>query len=74
MVKDVTQVSSGFKIGDYEILMQFCGRFRGEEPEPRPGLRQGTFQVRKIFFMVIFKRRWNLKSQDELIEHFKAKV
>ena len=42
MVKDVTQVSAASKLGDYEILdARSAGRFRGEAPEPRAGLRPG---------------------------------
>lgn len=42
MVKDVTQVAAASKLGDYEILdARSTGRFRGDEPEPRPGLRAG---------------------------------
>ncbi|NHQ73287.1 3-mercaptopyruvate sulfurtransferase [Roseovarius gahaiensis] len=42
MVKDVTQVSAASKLGDYSILdARAPGRFRGEEPEPREGLRSG---------------------------------
>ncbi len=42
MVKDVTQVSAASKLGDYEILdARSATRFRGEAPEPRPGLRGG---------------------------------
>lgn len=42
MVKDVTQVSLAAKLGDWQILdARPEGRFRGEEPEPRPGLRSG---------------------------------
>ena len=42
MVKDVTQVAAASKLGDHEILdARPAARFRGEAPEPRPGLRQG---------------------------------
>ncbi len=42
MVKDVTQVSLAAKLGDWQILdARPEGRFRGEAPEPRPGLRPG---------------------------------
>lgn len=42
MVKDVTQVSAAAKLGDHEIIdARSAGRFRGEEPEPRAGLRGG---------------------------------
>ena len=42
MVRDVTQVSAASKLGDHEILdARAPGRFRGEEAEPRAGLRSG---------------------------------
>lgn len=42
MVKDVTQVAAAAKLRDYEIVdARSPGRFRGEEPEPREGLRSG---------------------------------
>jgi len=42
LVKDVTQVSSASKLKDHEIIdARAPGRFRGEEPEPREGLRAG---------------------------------
>ncbi|MDO9525606.1 MAG: 3-mercaptopyruvate sulfurtransferase [Gemmobacter sp.] len=42
LVKDVTQVAHASKLGDTEIVdARSAGRFRGEEPEPRPGLRAG---------------------------------
>ncbi|WP_212523766.1 3-mercaptopyruvate sulfurtransferase [Actibacterium sp. MT2.3-13A] len=42
LVKDVTQVAAASKLGDYEIVdARSAARFRGEEPEPRPGLRAG---------------------------------
>lgn len=41
-VKDVTQVAAASKLGDYTILdARAPGRFRGDEPEPRQGLRAG---------------------------------
>lgn len=42
LVKDVTQVSSASKLKDHEIIdARSAGRFRGEEAEPRAGLRSG---------------------------------
>ena len=42
LVKDVTQVAAAAKLGDHAIVDARSGpRFRGEEPEPRPGLRAG---------------------------------
>ena len=76
MVKDVTQVSSASKLGDFEILdARSAGRFRGEEPEPRPGLRAGHIPGSKnIFYGDLLNEDGTLKSQDELAEHFKAKA
>jgi thiosulfate/3-mercaptopyruvate sulfurtransferase len=42
LVKDVTQVAHAAKLGEAEILdARSAARFRGEAPEPRPGLRSG---------------------------------
>ena len=76
MVKDVTQISSASKLGDFEILdARSAGRFRGEEPEPRPGLRAGHIPGSKnIFYGDLLNEDGTLKSQDKLVEHFKAKA
>lgn len=42
LVKDVTQVAHAAKLGEAEIIdARGAARFRGEAPEPRPGLRSG---------------------------------
>ncbi len=42
MIKDVTQVASAAKLGDWQIVdARSPARFRGEEVEPRAGLRSG---------------------------------
>ncbi|MGV6848783.1 MAG: 3-mercaptopyruvate sulfurtransferase [Marinibacterium sp.] len=42
LVRDVTQVAAASKLGDHAILdARAPGRFRGEDPEPREGLRGG---------------------------------
>lgn len=42
LVKDVSQVASASKLGDWQILdARAAERFRGEVDEPRPGLRSG---------------------------------
>lgn len=76
MIKDVTQVSSASKLGDFEILdARSAGRFRGEEPEPRPGLRAGHIPGSKnIFYGDLLNEDGTLKSQDKLVAHFKAKA
>jgi thiosulfate/3-mercaptopyruvate sulfurtransferase len=41
-VKDVSQVAAAAKLGDWQIVdARSAARFRGEAPEPRPGLRAG---------------------------------
>lgn len=41
-VKDVSQVAAASKLGDWQIVdARAAARFRGEAPEPRPGLRAG---------------------------------
>ncbi len=42
LVRDVTQVAAASKLSDIEIVdARSAARFRGEAPEPRPGLRPG---------------------------------
>lgn len=42
LVKDVSQVAAAVKLGDWQIVdARAPARFRGDEPEPRPGLRAG---------------------------------
>lgn len=42
LVRDVTQVAAASKLGGHEIVdARAATRFRGEAPEPRPGLRAG---------------------------------
>jgi thiosulfate/3-mercaptopyruvate sulfurtransferase len=42
LVRDVTQVAGTVKLGDAQIVdARSAARFRGEAPEPRPGLRSG---------------------------------
>jgi len=75
MVKDVTQVSLASKLGNYEIIdARSAGRFRGDEPEPRPGLRSGHIPGSKnVFYGDLLNDDGTLKSQNELINHFNDK-
>ena len=42
LVRDVTQVARDVKLGTRQVVdARSPARFRGEEPEPRPGLRSG---------------------------------
>ena len=68
MVKDVTQVSSASKLGDYEILdARSPGRFRGEEPEPREGLRSGHVPGSKnVHYRELMNDDGTMKDADGL--------
>ncbi|MEQ8294820.1 MAG: 3-mercaptopyruvate sulfurtransferase [Roseovarius sp.] len=68
MIKDVTQVSSASKLGDYEILdARSPGRFRGEEPEPREGLRSGHVPGSKnVHYRALMNDDGTMKDADGL--------
>ncbi|MBC7131868.1 MAG: 3-mercaptopyruvate sulfurtransferase [Roseovarius sp.] len=74
MVKDVTQVSAAAKLGDHEILdARSAGRFRGEEPEPRPGLRSGHIPGSKnVPFTTLLNPDKTMKDPDALRAAFAA--
>ncbi|MBU3260649.1 3-mercaptopyruvate sulfurtransferase [Roseovarius sp. PS-C2] len=68
MVKDVTQVSAASKLGDYEILdARSPGRFRGEEPEPREGLRSGHIPgAKNVYYGDLLNGDGTMKAADDL--------
>lgn len=74
MVKDVTQVSAASKLGDYEILdARSAGRFRGEAPEPREGLRAGHIPgSRNIPYTDLLNADMTMKGPDGLRAVFAA--
>lgn len=74
MVKDVTQVSSASKLGNYEILdARAAARFRGEAPEPREGLRAGHIPGSKsVPYTDLLNRNGTIKSPDDLRAVFAA--
>ena len=74
MVKDVTQVSSASKLGDYEILdARAAARFRGEAPEPREGLRAGHIPGSKsVPYADLLHRNGTMKSPGDLRAIFAA--
>ena len=74
MVKDVTQVASAAKLGDYEIVdARAARRFRGDEPEPREGLRSGHIPgARNVPFTDLLNPDQTLKSPDALRAVFAA--
>jgi len=68
LVKDVSQVASAAKLGDWQVLDARAGeRFRGEVEEPRPGLRAGRIPgSRNLCFRDILNADNTMKSPDEL--------
>ncbi len=74
MVRDVTQVSAAIKLSDHEIIdARPAGRFRGEEPEPRPGLRPGHIPGSKnVPFTMLLNPDKTMKDADGLRAAFDA--
>lgn len=73
-VRDVTQVAAAAKLGDHVIIdARGPGRFRGDEPEPRPGLRQGHIPgSRNVPFTLLYNDDGTMKSVPELRAVFEA--
>ena len=71
-LKDVTQVAAASKLGDYEIIdARSPGRFRGEENEPREGLRKGHIPNSKnVFFKSLLNDDQTFKNKSELKQMF----
>lgn len=74
LVRDVTQVAAAAKLGDHEILdARSPGRFRGEEPEPRPGLRAGHIPGSKnVHYRTLLNANGTMKDAVALRDVFKA--
>ncbi|WP_439122003.1 3-mercaptopyruvate sulfurtransferase [Marivita sp.] len=74
LVKDVTQVSAASKLRDQEIIdARSPGRFRGEEPEPRPGMRGGHIPGSKnVHYASLLNADQTMKSPDETRTIFEA--
>ena len=72
LVKDVTQVASASKLGDYEIIdARSRARFRGEAPEPREGLRSGHIPGSKnVFFQTLLNEDGTLKTPKDIQKIF----
>jgi thiosulfate/3-mercaptopyruvate sulfurtransferase len=73
MVKDVTQVASASKLGDYVIVdARAPERFRGDAPEPREGLRSGHIpNARNVFYRDLLAPDGTLKSNDAMADVFR---
>lgn len=74
LVKDVTQVAAAAKLGSHQIIdARSPGRFAGEEPEVRPGLRSGHIPgARNVHYTTLLNADHTMKSADELRKIFLA--
>ncbi|MBO6602465.1 MAG: 3-mercaptopyruvate sulfurtransferase [Roseicyclus sp.] len=74
LVKDVTQVASASKLGDWQIVdARSPSRFRGEEPEARPGLRAGHIPgAMNVHYATLLNPDGTMKSGDALRSAFEG--
>ena len=74
LVRDVTQVALASKLGDHQIVdARAPERFRGEAPEPRPGLRSGHIPgARNVPFGRLLNADGTMKAPEALRAEFKA--
>ena len=68
LVRDVTEVARASKLGDYCIIdARSSDRFKGEAPEPRPGLRSGHIPgSRNLFYKDLLNADGTMKSAQGL--------
>lgn len=73
MVKDVTQVASASKLGDYTIVdARAPDRFAGQAPEPRDGMRSGHIpNARNVFYRDLLNPDGTMKSPNVLRDVFR---
>lgn len=74
MVRDVTQVSSAAKLKDHEIIdARSPSRFRGDEPEPREGLRAGHIPGSKnVHYATLLNEDGTMKDAGGLKSAFET--
>jgi len=74
LVKDVTQVAHAAKLGEAEIIdARGAPRFRGEVPEPRPGLRAGHIPgAKNVPYTTLLNPDGTMKSPDALRSVFET--
>jgi thiosulfate/3-mercaptopyruvate sulfurtransferase len=74
LVKDVTQVASASKLGDWQILdARSPARFKGEEAEFRPGLRSGHIPgAINVHYATLLNDDKTMKEGDALRAVFEA--
>ncbi len=74
LVRDVTQVAATSKLGDAQIIdARSPARFRGDEPEPRPGLRSGHVPGSKnVHYATLLNPDGTMKDEAGLRAAFAA--
>ena len=74
MVKDMKDVAAALKSGAAQVADARSGtRFRGEEVEPRPGVRAGHMPgAANVHYANLLNPDGTLKSSDEIEATFKA--
>ena len=74
LVKDVTQVAHAAKLGEAEIIdARGAPRFRGEAPEPRPGLRSGHIPgAKNVPFSTLLNPDGTMKPVADLRATFES--
>jgi len=74
LTKDVTQVASASKLGDWTIVdARAPDRFRGEAPEPRPGLRAGHIPgARNLPYGELLRPDGTMKDAADLTQAFES--
>ncbi len=74
MVRDVTQVAASLKVGEEQIVdARGPGRFRGEEEEPRAGLRAGHIPgAKNVHYASLLNADKTMKSVEETKAIFEA--
>lgn len=68
LVRDVTQVAATSKLGDAQIVdARSPARFRGDEPEPRPGLRAGHIPgAKNVHYATLLNSDGTMKDEAAL--------
>lgn len=74
MVRDVTQIAEAIKLGREQIVdARSAARFRGEAPEPRPGLRPGHIPGSlNLPYTELLNEDGTMKSPEEIRAAFEA--
>ncbi len=74
LVKDVTQVAHAAKLGEAEIIdARGAARFKGEAPEPRPGLRSGHIPgAKNVPFSTLLNADGTMKPVADLRAVFES--